>query len=181
VPNDVLDTEAGIDRLAATVSRALAARFPRRSFFGKVGRYATAAAVGGTASALLWQDSALAGIKSCGAVVCNGVTYTSPCCWDGKAGCTDDSVTCECLRGFNSCPTNCCECGCWIARDNSRCSYPHSIQYCDCCNYNQLSSSCVSSCSCHNKDCFPKTYAGGCSPGFAVRCRVYSCLNNPTC
>jgi hypothetical protein len=160
MPDDIIAGESVVDRWAREMSEGMATRFPRRSFLGKVGRYATAAVAGGTASVLLLQEPALAIGCGCGAT---------------------HSVSCHCLTGSNTCPSNTCECGCWIACDTSRCPSPHSIQWCDCCNQRSPTSRCVARCSGLPANCFPKEWSGGCNPGHPIRCRKFSCLNHPTC
>src|SRR6266702_6180836 len=158
--NDLIAGESVVDRWAREMSRGMANRYPRRSFLGKVGRYAAAAVAGGSASVLLLQEPALAVGCGCGAT---------------------HSVSCLCLTGSNTCPSGTCQCGCWSACDTSRCPSPHSIQWCDCCNKSSHGSACVASCSNLPKNCFSKEWSGGCSTGHSIRCRKFSCLNNPTC
>src|SRR5216684_4027948 len=133
MPNELLEGDALIDRLASGLSRASATQFPRRSFFGKVGRYAIAAAVGG--SALLWQDSALA--NSC-THSCSNFGH----CWDSACACSHESADCGCL-GYGNCPSGTCQCGCWLACDGTCGTF--ATQWCDCCHTTTSpSSSCVS-------------------------------------
>ncbi len=186
--NDLQEREVAIDRLTSIMVRSVAARFPRRSFLGRVGIYTTAAAVGGTSSALLWKESALAAPLVCTSRTCGGNTYTSPCCWDGVAACTADSVQCQCLSGDAGCPSDTCECGCWIACDNSMCAFPDSVHWCDCCELagTPPSSRCTSAtnCSCHVTDCYPKEHCGstcGTCGSRIIRCRHWTCQINPTC
>src|SRR5216683_741281 len=150
-----------LDRITDRMSRALAARVPRRAFLGKVGRYAAAAAVGGTASTLLWQDSALA---ACG---------TPPCGWG-------ESVSCECLFGISRCPSNTCECGCWNECNPGRCPSPQFTKWCDCCwTTTPNPCGCIMSCSCRPNNCFTKTWPdGNCGTinVTKVRCRHFTCV-----
>jgi len=179
-----------LDRLTHAMSRRLATRYPRRSFLGRVGRYATAAAVGGTASAMLWQDSAIAKLaaapRTCTSRTCNGTNHTSPCCHDSKAACSSESVTCSCLTGSNLCPSGTCQCGCWTVCDNSRCTFPNSSMFCDCCETGSPpASSCHSGCSCTVSSCFTKEWSNppGCGTvgTTVIRCRELFCQNHPTC
>jgi hypothetical protein len=152
-----------IDRLASGASRAMAARLPRRSFLGKVGRFSMAAFAGGAASVLLGQESALAGACGC---------------------CCADSVSCHCLTGHNECPSSTCECGCWNACDNYRCSFPNSTHWCDCCNTSSgHSARCVSRCSNRPSNCNPIAHTNNarCNPGYTIRCRKYTCIRPPSC
>ncbi len=161
-----LADSALLDRITDRMSRALAARVPRRTFLGKVGRYTAAAAVGGTASTLLWQDSALA---ACG---------TPPCGYSS-------SVSCQCLFGSPSgaCPSNTCECGCWVECNHTRCASPHWTQWCDCCwTSTPNRCDCIGSCSCRPNNCFTKEWGGGCGTinVTVIRCRTFSCVNGAT-
>lgn len=155
--NELLAKDALPDRVAGRISRAMAARFPRRSFFGRVGVYAAAATVGGGALSLLSQEAALAG--GCG---CNGY----------------ESVSCGCLTGSNSCPSGTCGCGCWAVCGGCG---DYAKMWCDCCNESYHSARCVSSCSSDPSNCFTKDYAGGCAPGYTIRCRYWYCNHSLIC
>jgi len=164
--NEPLADEPMLDHLAGGFSRAMATRFTRRSFFGKVGLYATAAVVGGTASTLLWQEPALAATCTDGSASCNGATT---------------SVTCQCLTGLNTCPSGTCECGCWTVCNPSICAFPNAVAWCDCCNTSRHSAGCACG---KPKNCFPKEHfcsTCGCNPGFSIRCRKHECVRPPTC
>jgi len=170
--SDNVSAETALDRASTLMTRATASYFPRRSFFGKVGRYTVAAAIGIAAPSILWPDAA----------------YATTGCWDGGgASCNgQNSVTCGCLTGVNTCPSDTCQCGCWAACDSSKCPFPASVQFCDCCHQNGVTphSSCASAaCSHKPTNCFRKEHPGGCgSVGQnVIRCRMYSCQNHPTC
>lgn len=161
---NALEERAPIDRLAGRLSASAATRYPRRSFFGKVGRYAIAAAVGGTASALLWQDSALAApYRNC------------PTCFDGRSSCNCKQNSVQCA---GSCPSGTCLCGCWLACDGTCGNF--ASQWCDCCDNTRPSSS---GCSAgFPTNCFQKehTQPAGCGTLHVtvIRCRRLTCTRN---
>src|SRR5712691_5283830 len=167
--SELLVNEDLVDRFAGGMSRAMATRFTRRSFFGKVGRYAAAATVGGSALAVLFPESA----------------YATNGCVNGGGNCSgQDSVNCFCLTGSSTCPSGTCQCGCWQSCDGSGTAGGRVVhsQWCDCCNMTaHQTASCVTGCGNKPKNCFNKTHTGsgtGCNPGFTIRCRKLTCLSS---
>lgn len=139
----------------AQLTRWLAERTPRRSFFGKTGRSLVAASVGGTLALAVYPESADA--ANCGC-------------------CCDVSVSCGCLTGNNSCPSGTCECGCW-STCGPQCGH-NTMYWCDCCNLNSDHYACISYCSNHPSNCFYKEWSGGCYTGHAIHCRHYTCSSS---
>src|SRR5215471_8152584 len=160
--SDNVSAETILDRASTSMTRATASYFPRRSFFGKVGRYTVAAAIGAAAPAILWPDAA----------------YATTGCWDNGGGTCNgqDSVTCGCLTGFNGCPSGTCQCGCWAACDSSRCPFPASVQFCDCCHPNGV----TPPTSCFKKEHPSPTGCGSVGRNI-IRCRSFTCQNHPAC
>ena len=142
------------------LTRMLASRTPRRSFFGKVGRLSVAAVAGSSIALLLWDEPAFAAT-----------------CADGSGSCgSQNSVSCDCLTGSNLCPSGTCQCGCWVMCDGL-CG-TRATQWCDCCDTSGCNKTCVTACGTTKpKCCFPKEWSGGCGTvnSTIIRCRTHNC------
>jgi hypothetical protein len=149
------------DGFITSITRDFARKTPRRSFFGRIGRLSLASTAGAAAALTLWTESA----------------YAVGCC-----GSDTTSVGCACAFGTNACPGATCECGCWLAC-TSNCPSPYATQWCDCCDTAGCNSFCYSGCNNKAKCCFTKEYSGGCGTigRTIIRCRKYTCVNNPPC
>jgi len=150
--NSVLEPHSFVDERVTRWARGLAQRTPRRSFLGKAGRGLVASSAGGTAALALFAESA----------------YASYC------GGWDNSVTCECLVGNNSCLSDTCACGSW-ATCSTHCGHC-TTYWTDCCDVTYHGCACTSYCSNAPRSCFTKEWSGGCGDSsYHIRCRVYSC------
>jgi hypothetical protein len=155
------DLEVKVESATERATRWIAARSPRRSFLGKVGRAMLVSAAGGVGSAVLWQESAQS-VPDCDI---NG-----------------HSVRCVCLTGSNSCPSGTCECGSWGScpgeGDLTPCS-PQITFWHDCCDLSGCTSACVDDCGrgTTHKCYYKKPYPGGCGTVnvSVIRCRYYAC------
>ncbi len=145
-----------VDEKTGQFTTWLAARSPRRSFLGTMGRLALVTVGGGAAGLTFWTESAYAVGCGCG---------------------VSDSVTCSCLSGDNGCPGATCECGCWSTCDNSEPCYPNRTHWCDCCDTNGCTTDCIGGCGGKPKCCFTKEHHGGCGQigSDVIRCRMRSC------
>jgi hypothetical protein len=102
-----MTTTTHLERAAGGATRALSRRLSRRTFVGRVGRYAIATSLGAGGLALV-DPAAAHNTGTCGA--CNPGAPT--CCTNGT-----DSVLCSNLPGWNqnSCPPGTAGCGSWTA------------------------------------------------------------------
>lgn len=143
-----------MDEQVAFLTRHIAAKSPRRSFLGKLGRLSLAAVAGSAAAVRLLEETAYGHSSCCGA---------------------SHSVSCSCLTGVNGCPSGTCECGCWSACD-AKCG-DRVTRWCDCCDTSGCTKDCVAGCNNEPKCCFHKPYSGGCGTigETHVRCRKWSC------
>lgn len=163
--------------ISETVSRSLAARVSRRSFFGRLGSGAVALSLGSAGATLLSQQDAIAH-STCGCGLCTAAP-SNDCC-SGR-----DSIGCGNLPGWNqnSCPTNSSLCGCWvISVATSTCS-SGLREWCDCCG----GCGTPTDCHCYTADdgqfspscCRHKFYTGGTGDSCShIKCRRNRCVND---
>ena len=159
-----LPSESFFDISLSRMSRVLAARSPRRSFIGRVGRL-TVAAGAGAVGTILWADPALAARCWNGSNSCNGATESAIC------GCR--------TSGTGGCPSGTCECGCW----NACTKFCNAVltQLCDCCQSGTPTCACSPG---RPKFCFPKEWSGGCGTvgSTVIRCRTpKACVGPRAC
>lgn len=157
-PETLITTRA--ETLTDVLARGLATKISRRSFFGRLGKGAVVATLGGSGAALLMPEAAWA--HSC------------------PSGCDcSESVTCATLTGSNSCPSGTCECGCWLVSDCTHCGGSTNCWkwWCDCCGGGYCNGG--ANCRCvggHPSCCNHKTHSGGCGDSsWHIACRKSFC------
>lgn len=149
--------EQSFDGVSERVSRALASRVPRRSFFAGIGKGGIALAMGGAGAGLFASESQ---------------AHSNPCQYQS-------SVDCYQYWGYNECPPNTCGCGYWHVCDSTRCTY-HKV-WSDCC---WSGGECNAGCIAGHPSCINhKEYTQGCGTRLSshIKCRRWYCVWGPGC
>lgn len=156
---------------AGNLARRLATRTSRRSFIGRVGQAALVGAAASTGLGVLGAREALAHNSGCGS--CSGIVgFPQNCCDQLTVGCKN-------LTGVNACPSNTCNCGCWIVNVSTSTCGSGRREWCDCCG------ECGSGgqCNCvdvngtlHPTCCRHKEYSGCATCSGHIHCRKHRCV-----